>query len=117
MIKSQKQIACAPQIKYPHQQYGRGQATRKCYDCHDGEDRRNQVAVCSRSGKGYTRNVRAFRSGSPFGKQEFGSTQLFLLVFESDKPDTLAEAMAALEEGLAEYFELTSLQLPAPSAG
>ena len=27
------------------------------------------------------------------------------VVFESDKPDTLAEAMAALEKGLAEYFE------------
>lgn len=27
------------------------------------------------------------------------------LVFEDDKPDTLAEAMAALEQGLAEYFE------------
>ena len=27
------------------------------------------------------------------------------VVFEDDKPDTLAEAMAALEKGLAEYFE------------
>jgi|SRR5579883_2150354 len=27
------------------------------------------------------------------------------LVFEDDRPDTLAEAMAALEKGLAEYFE------------
>jgi hypothetical protein len=27
------------------------------------------------------------------------------LVFEDDKADTLAEAMAALEKGLAEYFE------------
>lgn len=27
------------------------------------------------------------------------------LVFEDDKPDTLAEAMAALEKGLTEYFE------------
>jgi hypothetical protein len=27
------------------------------------------------------------------------------MAFEDDKPDTLAEAMAALEKGLAEYFE------------
>jgi hypothetical protein len=27
------------------------------------------------------------------------------LVFEDDKPDTLAEALAALEKGLAEWFE------------
>ena len=27
------------------------------------------------------------------------------VVFEDDKPDTLVEAMAALEKGLAEYFE------------
>jgi hypothetical protein len=27
------------------------------------------------------------------------------VVFEDDNPDTLAEAMAALEKGLAEYFE------------
>lgn len=26
------------------------------------------------------------------------------LVFEDDKPDTLAEALAALEKGLAEWF-------------
>ena len=27
------------------------------------------------------------------------------LAFEDDKPDTLAEALASLERGLAEYFE------------
>ena len=27
------------------------------------------------------------------------------LAFEDDRPDTLAEALAALEKGLAEYFE------------
>ena len=27
------------------------------------------------------------------------------LAFEDDKPDTLAEALAALERGLAEYFK------------
>ena len=26
------------------------------------------------------------------------------VIFEDDKPNTLAEAMAALEQGLAEYF-------------
>jgi hypothetical protein len=33
------------------------------------------------------------------------------LVFEEDKPDTLAEAMAALERGLAEYFEREGIDL------
>jgi hypothetical protein len=32
------------------------------------------------------------------------------VVFESDKPDTLAEAMAALEEGLAAYFEQEGIE-------
>jgi hypothetical protein len=32
------------------------------------------------------------------------------LVFEDDKPDTLAEAMAALEKGLAEYFEREGIE-------
>ena len=32
------------------------------------------------------------------------------LVFEDDKADTLAEAMAALEKGLAEYFEREGIQ-------
>jgi hypothetical protein len=34
------------------------------------------------------------------------------LVFEDDKLDTLAEAMAALEKGLAEYFEREGVELP-----
>ena len=33
------------------------------------------------------------------------------LVFEDDKPDTLAEAMAALEKGLTEYFEREGIEL------
>jgi hypothetical protein len=32
------------------------------------------------------------------------------LVFEDDKPDTLAEALAALENGLAEYFEREGIE-------
>jgi hypothetical protein len=32
------------------------------------------------------------------------------VVFESDKPDTLAEAMAALEKGLAAYFEQEGIE-------
>lgn len=32
------------------------------------------------------------------------------LVFEIDKPDTLAEAMAALEKGLADYFEREGIE-------
>jgi hypothetical protein len=33
------------------------------------------------------------------------------LAFEDDKPDTLAEAMASLERGLAEYFEREGIEL------
>ena len=33
------------------------------------------------------------------------------LVFEDDKPDTLAEAMAALEKGLTEYFEREGIEI------
>ncbi len=33
------------------------------------------------------------------------------LVFEDDKPDTLAEAMAALEKGLTEYFEREGIDI------
>src|SRR5262245_9458363 len=33
------------------------------------------------------------------------------LVFEDDKPDTLAEAMAALEKGLAKWFEEQGIEL------
>jgi hypothetical protein len=32
------------------------------------------------------------------------------VVFEDDKPNTLAEAMAALEKGLAEYFEREGIE-------
>jgi hypothetical protein len=32
------------------------------------------------------------------------------LVFEDDKADTLAEAMASLEKGLAEYFEREGIE-------
>ena len=33
------------------------------------------------------------------------------LVFEDDKPDTLAEAMAALEKGLTEYFQREGIEI------
>jgi hypothetical protein len=33
------------------------------------------------------------------------------LVFDDDKPDTLAEAMASLERGLAEYFKREGIEL------
>jgi hypothetical protein len=33
------------------------------------------------------------------------------VVFEDDKPDTLAEAMAALEKGVAEYFEQEGIEV------
>ena len=33
------------------------------------------------------------------------------LAFEDDKPDTLAEAMASLERGLAEYFKREGIEL------
>jgi hypothetical protein len=33
------------------------------------------------------------------------------LAFEDDKPDTLAEAMAALEKGLIAYFEREGIEI------
>jgi len=33
------------------------------------------------------------------------------LVFEDDKPSTLAEAMAALEKGLADWFEEQEIEV------
>ena len=33
------------------------------------------------------------------------------LVFEDDRPDTLAEALASLERGLAEYFNREGIEL------
>ncbi len=33
------------------------------------------------------------------------------MVFEDDKTDTLAEAMAALEKGLTEYFEREGIDI------
>ena len=33
------------------------------------------------------------------------------LVFEDDRPDTLAEALASLERGLAEYFKREGIEL------
>jgi hypothetical protein len=33
------------------------------------------------------------------------------MVFEDDRPDTLAEAMAALERGLAKYFKREGTEL------
>ena len=32
------------------------------------------------------------------------------LAFEDDRPDTLAEALASLERGLAEYFEREGIE-------
>jgi hypothetical protein len=56
-----------------------------------------------------------------YGHVEIGDQEMFGfvvraldyggLVFEDDKPDTLAEAMAALEKGLAEYFEREGIDL------
>ena len=33
------------------------------------------------------------------------------LAFEDDRPDTLAEALTALEEGLAAYFEREGIEI------
>jgi hypothetical protein len=33
------------------------------------------------------------------------------MVFEDDRPDTLAEAMASLERGLAKYFNREGIEL------
>jgi hypothetical protein len=33
------------------------------------------------------------------------------LAFEDERPDTLAEALASLERGLAEYFQLEGIDL------
>ena len=33
------------------------------------------------------------------------------LAFEDDRPDTLAEALASLERGLAEYFKREGIEL------
>ncbi len=33
------------------------------------------------------------------------------LIFVDNKPDTLAEAMAALEKGLTEYFEREEIEI------
>ena len=56
-----------------------------------------------------------------YGHVEIGDQEMFGfvvraldyggLVFEDDKPDTLAEAMAALEKGLAEYFEREGIEI------
>jgi hypothetical protein len=56
-----------------------------------------------------------------YGHIEIGDQEMFgfvvralgygVLVFEDDKPDTLAEALAALEKGLAEYFEREGIEL------
>ena len=56
-----------------------------------------------------------------YGHVEIGDQEMFGfvvraldyggLVFEDDKPDTLAEAMAALEKGLKEYFEREGIDI------
>jgi hypothetical protein len=56
-----------------------------------------------------------------YGHIEIGDQELFGFVaraldygglaFEDDKPDTLAEAMASLERGLAEYFKREGIEL------
>lgn len=56
-----------------------------------------------------------------YGHVEIGDQEMFGfvvraldyggLVFEDDKPDTLAEAMAALEKGLTEYFEREAIDI------
>jgi hypothetical protein len=55
-----------------------------------------------------------------YGHIEIGNQEMFGFVvraldygglaFEDDKPDTLAEAMAALERGLAEYFKREGIE-------
>ena len=56
-----------------------------------------------------------------YGHIEIGDQEMFGFVvraldygglaFEDDKPDTLAEAMASLERGLAEYFKREGIEL------
>jgi hypothetical protein len=56
-----------------------------------------------------------------YGHVEIGDQEMFGfvvraldyggLVFEDDKPDTLAEAMATLEKGLTEYFEREGIEI------
>jgi hypothetical protein len=56
-----------------------------------------------------------------YGHVEIGDQEMFgfvaralyygNLAFEDDKPDTLAEALAALERGLAEYFKREGIEL------
>ena len=56
-----------------------------------------------------------------YGHIEIGDQEMFGFVaraldngglaIEDDKPDTLAEAMAALEKGLAEYFKREGIEL------
>lgn len=56
-----------------------------------------------------------------YGHVEIGDQEMFGfvvraldyggLVFEDDKPDTLAEALAALEKGLTEYFEREGIDI------
>jgi hypothetical protein len=56
-----------------------------------------------------------------YGHVEIGDQEMFgfvvralgygVLVFEDDKPDTLAEALASLEKGLAEYFEREGIEI------
>jgi hypothetical protein len=56
-----------------------------------------------------------------YGHVEIGDQEMFGfvvraldyggLIFEDDKPDTLAEAMAALEKGLTEYFEREGIEI------
>jgi hypothetical protein len=56
-----------------------------------------------------------------YGHVEIGDQEMFGfvvraldyggLIFEDDKPDTLAEAMAALEKGLTEHFERESIDI------
>jgi hypothetical protein len=56
-----------------------------------------------------------------YGHIEIGDQEMFCFVaralyygnlaFEDDKPDTLAEAMASLERGLAEYFKREGIEL------
>ncbi len=56
-----------------------------------------------------------------YGHIEIGDQEMFgfvaraldygNLAFEDDKPDTLAEALAALEKGLTEYFEREGIEV------
>ncbi len=73
-----------------------------------------QAAVDGRRSLAIAKWVRGYGHIEIGDQESFGFAVRALdhggLVFEDDKPDTLAEAMAALEKGLAEYFERENIE-------